>query len=350
MKRVGNLMAQMRTEQNFIRAERLLGRNKPENRRAQYIARHALKYGRKLFVKVQAGTFTWHEPRQKTIKDSYKGKERGLKIPCLEDQAAQLAWLNIATPYIERKNYYYNCGSVPRAGQTRCTKALQRWLKKPGMKYAATTDIRKFYDTCPHALIRRGLERIFKDREFVEFAMGFVAGMSETGIGIAIGYPSSHWLANVALMELDHEMRRLFPRVKYTRYMDDVAMAGRNKRELRRAVDHMKGWIEQAGMALKRWSRFRISGRGVTFLSYRFFRGYTILTKPLMARIARRMRKAGKRMNAHAAAAVISYMGILKYCDSYNFREKHVYPFIKRWACIRLISDKTRMIRAAAAA
>lgn len=330
-------MEKMLTEENFIRAELLLGKNKKDNRMAQYIANNAEQYGKRLYKKVKLGRYEWHEPRLSTIKDSYKGKERNLKIPCLEDQAVQLAWLNIATPYIERRNYYYNCGSIPHAGQTRCVKGLQKWLKNKRMKYGAVTDIRKFYETCPHSLVRKGLERIFKDKAFIDFAMGFIASMSGNGVGLAIGYPSSHWFANVALMELDHQITSTYTDIKYTRYMDDIAMASANKRHLRKAIDDIRNYVTINGMALKKWCLFRIRDRGLTFLSYRFFNGYTILVKKLMIRIARRMRKARDCLDTHIASGIISYFGVLKYCDSYNFRLNCVYPYINRRTCIKLI-------------
>lgn len=330
-------MEVMLTEENFVAAEKSLGKNKPDNRQAKYLARHARKYGCKLLGKIKDGTFKWHRPKESTITDSYKGKTRNLKIPCLEDQAAQLAWLNVAAPYIERRNYYYNCGSIPKAGQTRCVKGLQKWLKDPRMKYGATTDIRKFYETCPHWLVRKGLERIFKDKAFIDFAMGFVASMSDTDVGLAIGYPSSHWLANVALMELDHEMRREFPDVRYTRYMDDIGIVCPNRRHIKKAVAFIRKRIASYGMALKKWAIFKIKGRGLPFLSYQFFNGYTLLAKPLMIRIARRMRRASKNMNAHIAAGIISYFGILTWCNSYNFRVRHVYPYINKRICIKLV-------------
>lgn len=347
MKRIGFLKEKMLTPENFELAERLLGKNKPDNRAARHIAKNAKKYGAKLLQKIESGTFRWHEPRKSQIVDSYKGKTRDLKIPCLEDQAAQLAWLNIAIPYIEKRNYFYNCGSIPKAGQTRCAKGLKKWLKNQRMKYGAITDIRKFYESCPHWLVRKGLERIFKDKWFVEFAMGFVASMSDTGTGLAIGYPSSHWLANVALMELDHELRREHPDVKYTRYMDDMAFASTNRRKIVRTVSFVKEWLSKAGMKLKKWSVFRIKDRGLTFLSYRFFNGYTILSKKLMIRISRRMKKAAKTLNPHTAAGVLSYIGILKHCDSFNFRKEHVYPYISVRLCTALISDRDRRREAA---
>lgn len=341
MKRIGHLMEKMLTEENFIKAERLVGKNKPKNRVAKHISRNAEKYGTLLLEEVKNG-YQWHTPKRKTITDSYKGKTRDLKIPCLKDQAAQIAWLNIAAPIIEKRNYFYNCGSIPHAGQTRCVKALKRWLKDPKMKYGATTDIRKFYDTCPHNAVRRGFERIFKDKAFVDYAMGFVASMSDNDIGLAIGYPVSHWLANVVLMELDHELKRNYPTVKFTRYMDDVGLVARNKRMLRRAVLFLKDGIEKIGMRLKKWAVFRIKGRGMAYLSYRFFNGYTVLSKRLMVRISRRMKRAGENMSVHAALSIISYFGILKWCDSYNFRKAYVYPYATKRMCVRIISNNAK--------
>lgn len=342
MKRTGYLMQKMMTEENFIRAERLLGKNKPDNRRARYISAHADFYGRKLYGMVKSGKFRWHEPRTKTIMDSYNCKQRNLKIPRLVDQAVKLAWLNVAQPYILRKNYYYNCGSVPGAGQTRAVKGVKRMLKDPRRRYAATLDIRKFYDTCPHWAIRKGLMRVFKDKTFVDFAMGFVASMSDTGVGIAIGYPVSHWLANLVLAEMDTTITNKYPDVKYVRYMDDMTIASANKRHLRWAVKEAKAYIERYGMALKKWPIYDRRACGVTFLSYRFFGTHTLLKKRLMYRISRRARRAGQRMTVHAAAGMMSYLGILKYCDSYYFRRDRVYPYVRKSTLAKIISKAAR--------
>ena len=332
-------MEKMMTEQNFIKAEALLGKNKKHNRKAKHISANAEKYGKRLFEMVKNGLFHFHPNRQITIHDSYKGKTRNLKIPCLIDQAVQLAWLNIASPYIAKRNYYYNCGSVPYAGQTRSVKALQKWLRNPKNKYGGTTDIKKFYDTCPHWVIRKGLENIFKDKEFVDFGMAIVASMSDDDVGIAIGYPTSHWFANVALMELDHELKRKFPAIKFTRYMDDIGLISSNYRLIKRAVAYVKETIEKLGMRLKRWSAFRIADRGLTFLSYRFFYRKTVMAKKLMCRISRKAKTTSENMNIHNACSMMSYFGILKWCDSFNFRVEKVYPYVNKRTLRRIISE-----------
>ena len=343
-KRVGFLWERMIAEDNCIEAERDMAKNKPDNSMARHIGAHAEKYGSTLCAKLTYGTFVFHESKETFIKDSYKGKTRRLQIPCLEDQAAMQAWLRIASPYIERRNYFYNCGSIPKAGQSRPVGALKDWLKGPKPpKWGGVTDIKKFYESCPHWVVIRGLRRIFKDEKFIDFAAQMMAAMSSTGVGLAIGYPVSHWFANVALMEIDHELRRLFPDVKFTRYMDDIAFVSRNKRHLRKAIEYLAKRLGEFGMKLKKtWQIFQIRLRGITFLSYRFFPGFTILAKQLMYRIARKMRRAATNMSVHMAQGVISYIGILKHCNSYNFRKDYVYPNVNPKKCRRLISNESK--------
>lgn len=342
MKRIGFLYEKFLSLNNFIKAEALLQKNKPKNKKAKHISANADKYGAELLEEYKQG-YVFSTPREKTIHDNYKGKTRGLKIPCLKDQAVQLAWLNIAVPYITRRNYYYNCGSIPHAGQTRCVKAIQRWLKDARNKYAVTIDIRKFYDTCPHKIIIDEMRRIFKDERFIQVGIDILTNMSDSGVGIAIGYPSSHWFANLALLSIDHAVKQNFADVDMARYMDDIILVSPNKRKIKRAMFWLKGRIESTGLRLKKWNLYRTVKEGVAYLSYRFFNGYTLLRKPLMYRIASRMRKAKELFTAHIAMAVVSYFGILKYCNSYNFRQAYVYPYISKGACLSIISKQSKI-------
>lgn len=321
--RIGFCYDKMVTLENCIDAERKLGKNKPDNQMAQHISHNAEKYGRTLFEKLSAGDVVFHANKETTIKDSYKGKERHLKIPCLEDQAVQIAWLNIATPEIERRNYYYNCGSIPGAGQSRAVEALKMWLKDPKYKYGGTMDIRHFYDTCPHWVVMKGLKRIFKDKRFLHIAELILENMSSTGVGLAIGHPSSHWFANIAITEIDHELKQKYPDVHFTRYMDNFGLVGKNKRRTKNAMSFITESIEKEEMKIKRdWQFFPIQARGLQFLSYRFFNGYTILAKGLMFRISRKMKRAETHMCVHMAMGVVSYLGILKHCNSYHFKKR----------------------------
>ena len=269
-KRIGFLYERFISLENCITAEKQMVKNKPKNRMARHVGEHAEAYGERLHEMLKRDKWVASPNREFDIVDSYKGKTRHLKVPCLLDQSVQYAWMNIATPYIERRNYYYNCGSIPGAGQSRAVKTLKKWLggtKKP--KYAGIADIRHFYDTCPHWVIMKGLRRIFKDERFLYFAEKILESMANGKVGIAIGHPSSHWFANVALMELDIELKTRFPEVKFVRYMDDFAFVGNNKRHLHKALAFLRERLESYGMEIKKtWQVFQIKGRGLKFLSY----------------------------------------------------------------------------------
>lgn len=329
-------------KETFIQGTKNLAVGKSKNEAAKRISTNAEKYGSQLYDEfiINNKHYDWHPYREKTIIDH--GKTRNLKIPCLKDQVMQLIWLIVAIPVILARNYYYNCGSIDHAGQTRCIKGLQKWLKNPKNKYGATLDIRKFYDTCPHVLVRKGLEAIIKDKDFIDFGMSIVDSMSDTDTGLAIGFPSSHWFANIALSKLDHSVVQNYPSIHYVRYMDDMALVSSNKKELAKAVHFIKQWIEDNGMRLKKWECFSIAKRGLSFLSYRFYNGYTLLKKDLMIRISRRAKKAVKNLNHHNAA-IITFYGILKYCNSQHFKEKWLYPFnLRKSTCCNIVSRYAR--------
>lgn len=352
-KRVGFLYERFRSEENCVLAEKNMSKNKPDNRMARHIGQHAEQYGKALHEMLMQEAWVPSPSRETDIQDTYKGKIRHLKIPILLDQSVQYAWLNIAMPYIERRNYYYNCGSIPGAGQSRAGKGLKKQLgKKKPPKYAFSTDIYHFYETCPHAAVMAGLKRIFKDERFLHVAEMILSSMGENGVGLAIGHPTSHWFANVALMHLDHELATRFPDVKCYRYMDDVRAVSSNKRHLRWALKFLRDGVEKLGMKIKHdWQLYPIRKRMIQFLSYRFSYGYAVLVKRLMFRIARKMKRAANRWTAHNAASVWSYMGILKHCNSYHFREKHVYPYVNLEKCKEVIRNESKnRIRAAACA
>ena len=51
-------MEKMLTKDNFIEAERLLGKNKRDNRKAQYIAENAERYGVRLLEKMKSAVYS----------------------------------------------------------------------------------------------------------------------------------------------------------------------------------------------------------------------------------------------------------------------------------------------------
>lgn len=317
--------------------------------RVAYYRANPEEIGRKVAVELRSGTWTPHPYREKLIYDGIRGKVRCIRVPCLHDQVVHHALMRVTAPEILRRNDPHNCGSIPRAGQSRAVDMLRRWMgsDKPP-KYALVTDVRKFYDSCSHDSVMAALRAIIKDRRLLLLHEQVLASM---GTGLAIGFYASQWYANLVLAAVDHIANEA-PGVHWVRYMDDMVAVASSKRvlhRLRRAVDTELSCL---GLTMKRnWQVFRIAARGVPFLSYRFFAGHTLLRKGLMVRMARTMRNAAGRLTPHAAMAVLSCMGILRRCNSYRFRMERVYPYIDVQKCkevIRYVTALCRVQRAAA--
>lgn len=350
-KRIGFLFEQVVAYENCIRAVNEMARSKPKIRRAQEMKNDAENLGKKLSDQLSSMTWTPKPYHTRVIGDGIQQKKRNLKIPCLWDQCVHHALMQITAPYIERRNYFYNCGSIPNAGQIRATRAVRRWMAgKKLIKYGESLDIQKFFESCRAWVVMEALSRIFKDKKFLRLHRMVLASMGDV---LAIGFSVSHWYANLVLSYIDNQIKQhILQDCKYVRYMDDMLLLHNNKRKLHKAREAIRKLLERFGLRLKaNWQVYKIQGRGVSFLSYRYFHGYTILTKKLMYRISRSTRQAVKHkyMSAHTAASIISHVGVLKHCDSFHFRQNWIYPYVNIKKCKGVISNEARRIHNSAA-
>ena len=350
-KRVGYVYEEVISRDNCIKAVREMARSKPKHRRAQYMKEHAEEFGEVLHKQLSTDTWKPKPYRTKTIVDGFRMKERHLKIPCLWDQCVHHAVVQVLAPYIERRNYFYNCGSMPGAGQIRATRAMRRWMaSKKILRYGMSLDIEHFFENCRAEVVMKALARIFKDKKFLALNRKILASMGDS---LAIGFTLSHWYGNLVLMYIDFEIKqRILPGCKYVRYMDDMVLLFNNKRQLHRARLVIEKLLDERGLKLKHnWQVYKIAGRGVTFLSYRFFHGYTIMRKRLMYRISRKAKKVrqSRKMTPHNAASVMSYLGILKQCNCHHFKKKYWYPYVNVKKCKGVVRNEMRRIRQNAA-
>ncbi len=354
-KRIGYLYEKVITLANCTAAELEMCENKHHNKAADKIKADPEKYAKVVLHEIETDSWNPIPPKIHIIYDGIRKKQRTIKVPCLHDQAVHQAIMRVTIPYLEARNYYYNCGSIPGAGQMRVTRAIKRWLAKNKIiKYGETLDIQKFFDNCPHWLVMAALERIFKDKKFLALHAKILRHMSDTGVGLAIGFSPSHWYGNLVLGYIDRLIKERYGRKKrrgkktavqlhMARYMDDIALLANSKRVLHSARVLIAEILSKMEMKLKRnWQVFQIRLRGLQFLSYRFFHGFTLLKKSLMYRISHKAIQASKNLTVHNAQGVLSHNGILKHCNSYNFKRDWQYEVISIKHCKKVVSDESK--------
>jgi len=287
--------------------------------------------------------------------------------------------------------YEYSCGCIPGRGAHYGKKHIEKWIKDDpaSVKYIAKLDIRKFFDSVSVRLLKKLLKNKIKDKEFLIIVFKF---LSLYRTGLVLGFVTSHWFGNFILQIVDYflkqevfkdlveEKRKNYiakmtrkgtkninvpkfkPGVEHMiRYIDDIVIFGRNKKELHLAVSRLGVFLkEKLGLILKKnWQIFRfkytdkvgkIKGRLLDFMGFVFGRDKTTLRKSILLRITRkinRIKKKGK-VTWHDANSMMSYLGWIWHTDAYNIYLEYIKPHIKIKTLKKLISKhqkKERMMK-----
>ena len=346
-KRIGYVWEELTSIEHCEKAILYAIRNKKKTRYLKYVKKHYKEYAVKLQKSLIEG---WQPkpPRLKTINEGTRAKTRDLKIPALSDHFVHTAVALIFQKYLTKKMYFYACGSLPKRGQTFATKAVEKNLRKKKPKYCALADVRKFYQSVRTAPVMKCLRRVFKDEKFLTLNELILEQM---GNELAIGFADSHWYGQLVLSFVDKKLKETFSDIFLVRFMDNYVFTNGRKRTLPRCISVLGESLSRFGLTIKGdWQVFPIRSRMVEFLSYRMDYVKTILRKDLMYRLARYFKRVRKRLNAHEARTIMSYRGILKHGDCYNFKVAYLYPNVSLKLCRRLISDadKKRNLRRAA--
>lgn len=318
-------------------------KNKRKTPFLKHIKENYTEYGYKLQQTLING-WEGEATRIKTINEGTDRKQRDLRIPSLRDHFVHTSVAKILEKYLPKKFYFYACGSLPNKGQTFAIKALQGYLRKHKPKYCALADIKKCYKSIKKPQVMKCLRRVFKDEKFIAINEKI---LDQMGDGLAIGFTVSHWYAHLVLSFIDRKLKEHNSKVFATRYMDNYVLVCGRKRTLHALLKRIGAELNRYILRIKDdWQVFPVRKRMIEFLSYRMDHAKTILRKKLMYRMAKRFVRAKAVLNAYTARTIMSYRGILKHCDSYNFRLKYLYPNVSLKICRRLISnaDKKRIL------
>ncbi len=104
-----------------------------------------------------------------------------------------------------------------------------------GTKYAEELDIHHFYDSLTIETVMARLRRLVKDRRMLDVCERLMK------YGVLIGAFFSQWFANTVLQPLDQMIRNSGLCDHYMRYMDNLTLFGRNKKEAKKAAGHDRG-------------------------------------------------------------------------------------------------------------
>lgn len=262
-----------------------------------------------------------------------KGKERTIyKLPYYPDRICQWAIMQQIEHIFINTFIYDTYASMPNRGihlgLKRITKAMQ---DKQATKYCLKLDIKKFFPSINHDILKKLLRKKFKDKDLLWLLDNVI---DSTNKGIPIGNYLSQYFANFYLCYFDHWMKEKMQCKYYYRYMDDIVVLHHSKDYLHKLLRKIKFYLwENLKLLVKgNWQVFATHTRGLDFIGYRMFGNYTLLRKSTATNLKRKMNKISKKqkLNFSEFCSINSYLGWTKWANAFHLAKQYLYPNLKK--------------------
>lgn len=258
----------------------------------------------------------------------YEPKEREIfRLPYFPDRITHHAIMNVLEPIwisVFNENTY-SC--IKNKGIHAAAKSVKHALASDGAgtRYCLKIDVRKFYPSIDHEILKRVIRQKIKDKKLLWLLDEIIDSVPN---GVPIGNYLSQYFANIYLAYFDHWLKEE-KRVKhYWRYADDIVILAPNKEVLHQLLHDIRGYLcDNLNLKVKsNYQVFPIDSRGVDFLGYVFFHTHTLLRKTIKQKLCRRVSKLNKRKVVPTPKEfkqqLCSWWGWCKYCDSIHLMSK----------------------------
>lgn len=312
MKRIGNLYSSITSLKNIQEADAKAQLGKAnqygvklhnENREGNLLVLQDM-LASKTYRTSQYDIFTIHEPKERLV----------YRLPFFPDRIAHHAIMNVLEPYFVRTFNADTYSCIKKRGIHHLLRKLKRDLNDvPDTQYCLKLDIKKFYPSVDHDVLKGLLQRKFKDADL----LWLLGEIIDSAPGLPIGNYLSQYLANFYLSYFDHWIKEQ-KRVKYYfRYADDIVILGSDKAQLHGLLNDIKAYLSDLKLEVKdNHQVFPVASRGVDFVGYVFYHTHIRIRKQIKKNFAKKLSR-----NANDPS-IASYMGWMGHCNARHLTKK----------------------------
>ena len=259
-------------------------------------------------------TYTIYEPKERLI----------FRLPYYPDRITHHAIMNVMEPVWTKlfTRDTYSC--IKGRGIHALVQKLQKDLRKDpaGTTYCLKLDIRKFYPSIDHDILKSIIRRKIKDKQVLQLLDEII----DSAPGVPIGNYLSQYFANLYLAYFDHWVKETLKVQYYYRYADDIVLLSDSKDKLRTWFQDINQYLtNKLKLQVKpNYQIYPVESRGIDFVGYVCYHEYTKLRKSIKLKIWKLVRayKNKKIKEDTFKASMTSYVGWLKYCNSKNLLKK----------------------------
>jgi RNA-directed DNA polymerase len=266
-------------------------------------------------------------------------KERYISKAHIRDRLVHHMIYNILNAIYEPRFIFHSFSCRPNKGTHAGIKQLQRMLREVSCNdarpcYALKMDIRRFFDTVSHPILKSLLSRRIKDSNVlnvIEIIIdSFKVSSNDSGNrGLPLGNVTSQIFANIYLHELDHFIKHRLKEPFYLRYCDDSVLISQD-------LSHLKKLIPQISLFLKETLNLKLHPRkiilrkwseGIDFLGYVSFPQYSLMRSSTRRRMCHRLENAyqayliDKIDEVSMDQRLQSYLGMLTHANQFNLSQ-----------------------------
>ena len=263
----------------------------------------------------------------------YEPKERIIfRLPYYPDRITHHAIMNVMEPIWTKifTRDTYSC--IKGRGIHALVKKLQSDLRKDprGTMYCAKMDIRKFYPSINHEILKSIVKKKIKDKSLLKLLFEII----DSADGVPIGNYLSQFFANLYMAYFDHWVKEELKVRYYYRYADDIVLLSDDKNQLRNWVLAIKVYLTNV-LELKLKDNYQIypvESRGIDFVGYVCYHDHTLLRKSIKLKLLGLVKAYSNNLisKQKLQLKMASYFGWLKYCDSKNLLKK-IYQETNIW-------------------
>lgn len=315
MKRVNHLFGQITSLDNLRLADQKASKGKTKQYGVVVHLRNQQENLLELQKMLEEGSF--HTSPYQTFK-VYEPKEREVyRLPYFPDRIVHHAIMNILEPLFVSvfTKDTYSC--IKGKGIHAAQRTLKKALKDiPATTYCLKMDIRKFYPSVDHDILKALLRRKIKDNRL----LALLDEIIDSAPGIPIGNYLSQYFANFYLTYFDHWIKEELKVKHYFRYADDLVILSGDKPTLHGYLAEIRTHLrDRLRLDVKgNYQVFPVRSRSIDFLGYRFYHSHILLRKSIKKSFARKVSKGANLQ------VIASYMGWASHCNSKHLIKKLV--------------------------
>jgi len=277
MKRYGNLYPQIWDISNINQAHLNARRGKAHYQEVQMVNADEEYYLSQIQDILLNKTFR-NSKYETFIKRDNQKVRKIFKLPYFPDRIIHHCIVQVLEPIWVKTLIADTYSSLKNRGIHKGVKRIkQALIDTENTKHCLKMDVRKFYPSINHDILKQILSTKIKDPDVMQL-LNEIINSTE---GVPIGNYLSQHFGNLYLSGFDHYMKEQMKCKYYFRYCDDVVILHADKGFLADIRVHAEQYLNnQLKLDLKgNWQIFPIEARGLDFLGYKFYPHHTLLRK-----------------------------------------------------------------------